>query len=675
MRKSVPVMGLLMLIGLMIKPAYAEIQANFTPPATATSNLRIDLPDDMDFLVLTKLGVELDGIDITSVLSLDGMDFVYTPLEPLSNGPHELRLVKLEDDGSYIEEASWSFDITGGAQVASTDTTSEADALENYLRTDNLVELSYRAFQHLDESSSPKRTIVSGGGDLATGIRSGKWDANFRGNYLLQSDKNFAQTENVFDLGEYNLDVNYSGDTANTSLKLGHHDTGLSSHLISDFYQRGLSVKVGSTNSRIEAQGFAFNPDALAGADNVTGLNDKSERVQGLSASIKPFSSDYNAFKITTMLYEGKGGEDGIGTSGEDIVTEGAGWGAVAEKSFETLSANLRFEYNETKFDQDGDLAAEEQDGDAWSIGYDARLFEDGPIWLGDTADITWGFDHEEISTYFESLANQGAASDRKATNLFSNLYWGAVSSNLRASYETNNVDGLHNMPTDELVTVEAGLSYGFEEQKDDLAWLGTPYVTMTAFVADMSRKETPDNYTGADTNNNTESISFGGGSNYDEWYWSSDYSYQQFEDYTNTSSDTVNHLLAWNAGWSVSSSWEVTGGVEVSNFRNETTNNNFYDTAFRFGSQSELIQDQLDLNLDYNLNLASGSDDRPDEYYISGELEWNLIQSQANRPEVSFVTKGSMEDKIGKSSSTTTDEKVYQVFLQLRIKQSYSDD
>ncbi len=654
------------------QPANADIEANFSPPSSGTSNLRIDLPDDLDFLVLTTLGVELDGVDITSYMSLDGMDFVFTPVTPLEKDSHILRLVQFQDDGSVVEQAKWEFEITVGE--ANEPVSNEQSALESYLRSDNLVELSYRAFQHLEEDTAPKRMIASGGGDIATGVNSGNWGMNFRSNYLLQSDKNFAQTENIFDVGEYSLDLNYGNELINGGVKVGHHDTGLESQLINDFYQRGISAKIGSANSRLEAQGFAFSPEALSGADNITGLNDATDRVQGIAASFKPFSSDYNALKITTMLYEGKGADGGIGTSGEDIITEGSGWAGVLEKGFDTLNANLRMEYSQSKFDADGDLAAEEEDGDAWSVEYDARLFEESPQWLGENADITWGVSHERISTYFESLANQNSVSDREATSLKSNLYWGAFATNLLAIYETNNVDGLESMPTDALATFEANFSYGFDEQTGDLDWLGTPYLTLSTFIADMSRKKTPANYSGGDTNNNTEVISFGGGSNYDQWYWSSEYSYQQFEDYTNASSDTVNHILGFDSGWTISDTWEVNGGIELSNYRDETTNNNFYDTNFRFGSDSELIEDQLDFNFDYNLNLASGSDDRPDEHYLSGELEWKLTQAQVNRPNISFVTKGSMEDKIGNSSSTT-DEKVYQVFVQLRITSAYSND
>ena len=57
--------------------ALAEWNANFIPPSGPEAPLRIDLPSDLDIMTLTTLGVELDGTDITAMLSLDGEDFSF----------------------------------------------------------------------------------------------------------------------------------------------------------------------------------------------------------------------------------------------------------------------------------------------------------------------------------------------------------------------------------------------------------------------------------------------------------------------------------------------------------------------------------------------------------------------------------------------------------------------
>ena len=99
--------------------AFADWTAKFDAPAGPNAAMRIDLPDDLDIMTLTTLGVELDGIDITALLSLDGTDFIYQPVEPLSNGEHIIRLVHLNNDGSVTNKGSWRFNIGEGSTLSS----------------------------------------------------------------------------------------------------------------------------------------------------------------------------------------------------------------------------------------------------------------------------------------------------------------------------------------------------------------------------------------------------------------------------------------------------------------------------------------------------------------------------------------------------------------------------
>ena len=96
------------------------------------------------------MGVELDGTDITAMLSLDGEDFIYTPVEPLSSGEHTIRLVVLGDNSQ--EKGSWRFQIDGNVtseniSQAATPTAAQIAEAEQWLRggavnIDTLTEVS-----------------------------------------------------------------------------------------------------------------------------------------------------------------------------------------------------------------------------------------------------------------------------------------------------------------------------------------------------------------------------------------------------------------------------------------------------------------------------------------------------------------------------------------------------
>ncbi|MBX2833391.1 MAG: hypothetical protein KTR28_00300 [Micavibrio sp.] len=659
---------------LVPSTAFADWSANFVPPTSATTPMRIDLPDDLDIMTLTTLGVELDGTDITAMLSLDGEDFVYTPVQALSGGEHTIRLVDL---GTGENKGAWSFSIDGSAAVAEPGEAGEPSAAqiaqaESWLRggsveIDTLTEASDRTFDNL-EGTPPNSSIISGAGDLNANAYGENWEVNARANYLVQSDHNLALTGNTVDLGEYDISADYTGDRMKGGVTLGHHDIGVESNLFSGFYRRGASARLGTSDERVMAQGFAFRPESVSGARDFTGLNDNEDRLEGFMTSFKPFSNDSDALKVTGIYYDGRGDDGGTGTALTDVSSTGSGWGTILEKSFGQGRVTMRGEYSQATFDVDGGNAtADEDTSDAITLAIEGRPFQQNPVFMGKSADIVIGARYDRIGTFYESLANEGLASDRSAVSAYSNLYWGALSGNLQFLHETNNVDDLASAPTDRLRNASLNLSYSFDPQTGPKSWLGTPYLNFSGFVADFDRMDTPTGYTGFDTNNVSDSMTFGGGSNYNEWYWSASHTVSEYEDHANASNDTVNNFTSLNAGWSVNERLNLDGGVSFGAFRDEDAATSNYDTNLNLGVDAIIISDKLDLNFDYNLNLASGSGDTPDRHIVNSEAEYTVLQPSRNRPGLALALRGSMEDT--HASTTTENETQYQVYTVLRVK------
>jgi hypothetical protein len=656
-------------------PAQADWDASFVSPSGPKAPMRIDFPADMDLMTMITLGVELDGTDITAMLSLDGEDFVYTPVQPLEAGEHTVRLVVLGDVAE--DKGSWNFTVGGtasgepvqggmpsAAQIARAESWLRSGSLE----VDTLTEVSDRTFDDDLGGDRPKSTIISGAGDISAQISSKNWAVKARANYLLQSDHSLALTGNTVDLGEYDITADYSGDTLKGGVTLGHHGIDVNTNLFSNFYRRGASVRLGSADERLTAQGFAFRPESLSGARDFTGLNDNEDRLEGGTASFKPFSTDAGALKVTGVYYDGRGGDGGTGTAVSARSSTGSGWGALIEKSFKQERIKLRGEYSHALFDIDGGGGtADEDEGDAISLSVEARPF-DSVVLLGRAADIVLGARYDRIDTFFESLANQGQAADRNAWLAYGNLYWGALSGNLQFQHETNNVDDLIGAPTDRMRNASLNLSYSFDQQ----TWLGTPYLNFSGFVADLDRMETAVGYTGNNTNSVSDSTTLGGGSNYGAWYWSASHTLSQFEDYTNTSNDTVNNYTSLGAGWVINERFDINGGVSFGVIRDEDAADTTYDTNFNLGVNAVLIPRTLDLNLDYNLNLASGSGDSPDRQVVNSEVEYTIFEPSRNRPGLALAVRGSMEDENGNSNGTN-DETEYLVFTVLRVKAPFN--
>lgn len=658
-------------------PAMADWTASFQPPATADSPLRIDLPDNLDVMTMAMLAAELDGIDITALLAMDGNDFLYTPPQPLETGEHLLRLVVLNGDGTTSEKGRWNFTVSGGGDLGNSGTANASppsfeEATEQLrrasFRADTLTEISIRAGQDNLPGGLPHRTIASGAGDLNAMREAGSWNITSNLNYLLQSDRDLSLTGNEFDLGEYAVRADYLNEGLKGGVVLGHHDIGLQSNLFSGFYRRGASARLGDAEESVTGTVFSFRPETSAGAAHLTGLDDHDNRLQGMAVSVKPFSKNADALKVTGIYYNGRGIDGGTALSENDAAAKGSGWGAVMEKSFRRQSIKLRGEYARSQFDQDGNNGAAPEDGsDAFSLSLEARPFE-SMFLKGQSADLVLGARYDRIDTFFDSLANPGLAGDRDAVSAYGNFTWGAFAAGAEISYETNNVDDLANMATDRLRRVGFHSSYAFPRQEGEKAWMGTPYWTFSGFVSDGDRMETPLGYNGFDTDYFSDSYTAGLGSAYDSWYWSFSHTVSRFDDFANATHDTTSNFSSFSAGWVISPRFEVNGALQTGHLRDKDLPSSNFDTNFLFAASAKLIPDKLHARMDYNLNLAAGTGDTPDRHLLNSEVEYTVLKPDNKRPGLAIALRGSMEDRHGNTNNAQNDT-AYQLFTVLRIK------
>lgn len=663
--RSILVTTLTVILLSLVGKAQAEWSAAFQAPTASNPALLIDLPDELDIMTLTSLTVELDGIDITALLSLSGNDFSYLPVQALASGEHLVRLVILNPDGSATEKDKWVFTTENSS------TQSEQEVATAWLRStsfsaDTLTEFSNRTRQR-NIGTAPDHSIVSGGGNINGRIQGQNWTLDARTNYLIQSDKDLALTGNVADIGEYSITADLTGNGIKSGMTLGHHDIGVNSLLMSSFHRRGLSARVATENDRLSTDIFAFRPESQVGASDFTGLSDSDNRLQGVSATVKPFSADRGALQLTGLYYDGEGETSGIGINGDVDSATGSGWGLILEKTFAQGKVDLRGEYARSHYDADGDNQLLSKDkSDALLLAIEARPF-DNPNLFGRSADIVFGAKYERMDTFFESLANQGLAADRDAMTTYSNFYWGSFSGNLQLVHETNNVDDLAGAPTDLLKNVLWNGHYTFDKQTGSSAWLGSPYVSLSGYTATLDRDDTPEAYQGNDTDNTSRAVTLSGGSSYQQWYWSGSYSFASLEDKADVTSDTTSHFSSLGAGWTVSDRLSLNGDLQYGIFEDRDNDDNGYNTNINFGIRSVLIQDKLDLNVNYNLNLFGGSNDLPDKHILNSELGWTIRPARPNYPGFSLAVRGSMETTDG-NTNNVADETQYQIFAIFRI-------
>ncbi|SDU07504.1 hypothetical protein [Halopseudomonas salegens] len=652
-----------------------DVQAELILAPRAGQLFAISLPDDIDMLTLTRLAVEVNGIDVTAFLSWEEGDFLYAPPEPLGSGPHSIRLVLLQPDGRSEEVASWRFDQpqpdgAAGTAPAMADAQQIA-AAEQWLRSaswsvNNTLEASYRLHEHNIKSDTGRQQL-SGAGVGAAELQGNNWQFNAQGNYLLQSERSNTLTGETLDLGEYSLASRHQGEHLHTGVNLGHHSLGLDGLLFSPQQRRGLSVQAGSNNNRLATQFFALRPDSIAGARHLTGIDDTRNRMHGLSTRLQPFSAGEDGLAITAMYYSGEGSTAGLGISEEQSTGKGSGWGLMLEKSFWQGRLNLSGEYARSRYDPDiSDHTDVMHSSDAWRMGFDFRPFSDLD-WLDQPVDLVVGTDYQRIDTFFASLANPGLAADRDMVSVYSDFYWGRLLTNVQVTQETNNVADLEGMPTDRLQSLAWNGSYTFDQQSGSRAWLGTPYLQLSGLIANLDRHKTPQGYLGFNNDNIARSITLGGGANYAQWHWSGSYTQAEFDDRSGMGLGTDSRFLSLAASKQVSERLSLNSDLQYGVFSTEFEEQRSYSTNLNLGINSILVPGKLDFSMNYNMNLASGDNDLPDRHLVNAELGWTLLKASQNKPGVALAFRGSMENN-HETTAYTSGRHRYQVFAILRI-------
>jgi len=667
---------LILLIPLLAHAALARadaLQAELVPNPGSGQLFMIVLPDDIDILTLTRLAVEMDGIDITAFLSFEEGNFRYSPPEPPAAGQHSIRLVLLKPDGSSTLLGNWQItqpDEPGQSRPAQPDAQQIA-AAEQWLRagtysSNNSLEASYRILDH-NLSAAPDRLQLTGAGVSTAQLQGQSWQMNAQANYLLQTQQALSLTGETFDIGEYALSSQHQGENIHTGVNLGHHSLRLDSLLFASQQRRGLSVQAAGNNNRLATQFFALRPDAIVGARHLDGISDPRSRIQGLSSRIQPFSEDANALAVTAMYYEGEGSTAGLGITEFSSISKGSGWGLKLEKSYWQGRLNLAAEHAHSRFNPDlNDNTNLMENSDAWRVKMDVRPFSN-LVWRDQPADILLGADYQRIDTFFASMANPGLAADRDVASVFSDIYWGKLFANLQLSHETNNVDQLEAMPTDRLRSLSWSGGYSFDQQSGSTAWLGTPYLQLSGLIGRLDRQTTPENYQGFETNNLAESLTLGGGASYQKWQWSGSYTHADFDDRSELGAGTRSRFLSVAASRQVSDRLSLNSDIQYGIFDTEAEGLRSISTNLNMGMQALLIPDKLDFSLNYNVNLARGDHDIPDRHFINAQIGWTLLKATQTKPGVVLALRGSMENN-DETTLQSTGRDGYQIFAVLRI-------
>ncbi len=421
--------AILLLPGLAVASTY---NVRLLPPQAKDyrePDTAIIIEFDVDILenVTTQLALELNAIDISSLVSIDGKQVIYRPKTPLKTGLHRLRLVAYGDDDEIVEIASWPFEVR------------QSRAFQN-LHAGAEVSLNNSAVlarEHHPDNTQFDRYQANGAAEATLLAANAGSEVGFEGSFIVQDEASRPESARAVDLGPFLLHVE-AGDHAR--LNVGHHALDYNSLIYQNFNRRGVSGVFSIPQIQADLQLFGTHVNDLQGFGGGLGIGEGDDRLGGIVASIQPVRGDPAALSITSAYISGT--QNGFDTSGtpaerfigstQALVIASALLDRQLRLKLETARSSLDFDRAEYTLDRVDDTAVR------FTSQYAGEYIDSrDQAWQ-------WGITLERamIEPDFYAMSNLNLVSDNDATSLSASLQRGAWRSSLFVKAAHDNLDG-----------------------------------------------------------------------------------------------------------------------------------------------------------------------------------------------------------------------------------------
>ncbi len=675
--------GLCLLLGVSTAApptAHADWRPSLAPPLDAyrapLDPLRIDLPADMPQGDLDYLALDLDRVDVTARVYVDGAQLVYEPPAALPIGEHRLRLVQYRPDGGVDVRGDWRFDVDESA----------ADVTR--IRLDGSASLTAR-YRVADDGSRDYGAVDHGSGALDAAGTAANAHGSVEGSASLLYDSAGVPVDaDDFDedgtarpgtreveLGEYVL----SARSRALSSTLGHHRLPRESLVMRDFHRRGASVTLAG-RERFSASGFALRAEPVVGFDRITGIDDDDDRVVGAIASGTLASTGSGDLDLTAMVLSGEGSDrTGAGIAAAAAPVDGDAASVALAAGFHDERLVLRGEVARSRFDFDsGDADDRKIEDDAYqfSITLDpwrSRLIGDRPAYWQTQ------LEYEQIGTFFRSVANPGAISDVRALRLssaFSALGW---SVDARLSREQDNVDDDPSIAAyqSDIASLFASFTPPRELAGDTGGrWFGQP---VFLFGVDYTRQRdvsTPDIGGGLDfaLDGVTRQFTFGANFVHDRWDWGFNHTFGESEDRLDRTPDSENSLTDLSLNYRFGDRLYLGTQFQRSNLREIGTGVDIDGYLAGINAYFVIVPGRLSGStyLSWHRQRATDGSSSTRTRTLDLDLQWQARAPRTNRPGLKVFLKGQYQ-QVEDNRFDDIEDDPYQVFVGLTMDAPFS--
>lgn len=638
-----------------------------------TEAIAIQLPPNLNQAELNGLFVELDGTDITQMVSVQNGQVVFYPSSPYNAGSHALRLVKLGRNGKLVEINRWNFTVSGAPPVESASSVSgSVDATYSYMPWED-----DHPDDRLDRHNGSAQMRIQG----ATQVE--RWQFSARGNGFANTDDNFNPAGSNIEVGEYLLSAERPSDDVSALFRLGHHDIGANNLLMNQFYRRGASATLDIDQHTVTLTGFAQNPAPTVGNANITGITEGNQRVQGVRATLRPVASLSDKLEFEGTAYEGEGvlsksSNSAIvshlsGVTTTSVIEEknaGSGYQLGFRSTLMENYLALHSQYARANFDADGRHAGVgAEDGHAKRIAFlitplGSEVTEDGRLrrWNLEAA-------YQRAGTFFQSLMNPLLETDRETYALTSSYLYGGYTLDGQLAWATNNTDDLTGIPTERSLNGWVQGSYAPEE-----TIFGQPVFFLGGMFNDEGRWKTPAGYTGLDLNRTSTSVNGGASLSFDKSVWSILHTYARMVDSVTRTNEYYSHYTDLTVEFKAADWWTLRPGLQAE-FLDEKIDGSSSSYHISLGSDLIFIPDKFWNNTSLSALLNRDHTPAGDDYNAQTEFTWLLKPVEVNSPGYAVTLAGAYDDlnDITTLPGGQQKNKDARVFLRLKVSAPFA--
>jgi hypothetical protein len=404
-----------------------------------------------------EVSVELDGYDITSVVTVDAAGLTL-PLTTLGLEPtrHELRVTRTDANGELTVLAEHVLDVFQRPGVR------RADRQWNVL-----LSSAWRAEEHPAQSGGDRSqtdATLRSGGVYETAV----WRVQDSLNALYSGRSAGAE---AWQLAGYQLVVERNIEAARLGLALGDDAVPLES----------LRAQLSALDERVAMQAFTLHSDPVTSANvDLVPLDADTSMVGGF-ASFAPFARHPDALAFTAAWIDGSGTNGGTAVATPEglLSTSGNAWSAAIDSYAWQRALWLHGEYARAGFDADGSGV---QVTDAASLA-SLQLSSSGGLTFAALDQWALGLEFRRTGARFFALSNLSLPPDLEARRASLALGRRGFSLETSLSAQRSDVDDQPLNPRIDTRSRATTLRYApmwAGAERAPWRWLGTPSLSVT---------------------------------------------------------------------------------------------------------------------------------------------------------------------------------------------------